>query len=163
LPNAEMIRNVRLQLSSDPIIETILDLTDRSRGLVLDTRTLAENIFGDYMMTNMIAVGAAYQAGLLPISAASVEAAIRLNKVQVEGNIAAFRVGRLYVYDRVRADKLAQRSYYTFADRTRELEQRPSAERVKTRETLLARVGAIDTESKRLLAIRIDDLIDYQN
>ncbi len=36
------------------------------------------------MATNTIALGAAYQAGLLPLSALSIESAIALNGVQVE-------------------------------------------------------------------------------
>jgi indolepyruvate ferredoxin oxidoreductase len=123
---------------------------------------LAENLFGDYMMTNMIAVGAAYQAGALPITAQSIEAAIRLNKVQVEGNIAAFRAGRLLVHDRARLEAMAQRPYFTFADRTVEFERKPSPARARARDELLARVGEVDAESARLLRIRIEDLVDYQ-
>jgi indolepyruvate ferredoxin oxidoreductase len=162
LPNAEMIRNVYLKVSADPIVETILGVCDRSRSLVFDARTIAENIFGDYMMSNMIAVGAAYQSGALPITAASIEAAIRLNRVQVEGNIAAFRAGRLLVHDRARLEVMARRPYLTFADRTAELARRPSAARTRVVEALSARLGDIDAETKRLAGIRINDLLDYQ-
>ncbi len=162
LPNAEMIRNVHLKVSADPMLESILGVADRNRSLVFDARALAESLFGDYMMTNMIAVGAAYQRGLLPITATSVEAAIKLNKVQIEGNIAAFRAGRLFVHDRARLEAMAKLPYRTFADRMTELERRPSAVRVKVREALLARLGEIDAETKRLVSIRIDDLMDYQ-
>lgn len=162
LPNAEMIRNVNLKVSADPIVETILGVCDRSRSFVFDARRFAEHLFGDYMMTNMIAVGAAYQAGLLPISAASIEAAIRLNKVQVEGNLAAFRAGRLLVHDRARIEAMARRPYLTFADRTAEVARKTSPARAKARDELLARVGEVDGESARLLRIRIEDLLDYQ-
>ena len=37
---------------------------------------LAEGLFGDYMATNLLALGVAYQAGLLPLTAASIEQAI---------------------------------------------------------------------------------------
>jgi indolepyruvate ferredoxin oxidoreductase len=158
-----MIRNVHLKVSAEPMVETILGLADRSRSLVLDARALAESLFGDYMMTNMIAVGAAHQSGLLPIAAASIEVAIRLNKVQVEGNIAAFRVGRLFVHDRARLERMAQAPYRTFADRTSELSRRPSAARIAARDSLLAGIGEVDPETKRLLSIRIADLIDYQS
>ena len=45
------------------------------------------------MMANTLALGAAYQRGLLPVSAAALEQAIRLNGAAVEKNLAAFRVG----------------------------------------------------------------------
>lgn len=162
LPNAEMIRNVHLKISESPMVDAILELADRNSSLVLDARTLAEGLFGDYMLTNMVVVGAAYQSGLLPISAASVEAAIRLNKVQVEGNIAAFRAGRLYVHDRAKIEEMARKPYRTFADRTVELDRRPSPGRSSARDNLLAQIGEVDPELRRLLDIRIADLIDYQ-
>ena len=162
LPNAEMIRNVYMKVSADPMVETILGVSDRARSRVFDARALAERLFGDYMLTNMIAVGAAYQSGLLPISAASIEAAIRLNKVQVEGNIAAFRTGRLFVHDPNRVAGMDRTPYRTFADRMAELERRASPARTKARDALLANIGDVDAESGRLLKIRIEDLIDYQ-
>jgi indolepyruvate ferredoxin oxidoreductase len=162
LPNAEMIRNVYMKVAADPMVEAILELSDRERSLTLDARALGEAVFGDYMLTNMIAVGAAYQSGLLPIAATSIEAAIRLNKVQVEGNIAAFRLGRLFVHDRARVEKMAQRPYLTFADRTVELSRKPSLARERARDALLTRIGNVDKETKRLLTFRIEDLIDYQ-
>ena len=64
--------------------------------------------------------------------------------------------------DRARVEKTALLPYHTFADRTAELARRPSAERRKVRDDLLARVGALDPETRRLLDIRIEDLLDYQ-
>ena len=67
-------------------------------ALTLDAQRIAESLFGDYMMTNMVAIGAAYQAGWLPIRAEWIEAAIRLNGTQVDANTMAFRAGRLWVH-----------------------------------------------------------------
>jgi len=63
----------------------------------LDAVALAVRLFGDEQYANMILVGAAYQAGALPIGAAAIESAIGLNGVAVDANIAAFRQGRLAV------------------------------------------------------------------
>jgi indolepyruvate ferredoxin oxidoreductase len=60
----------------------------------LDAAGLARALFDDEQYANMILVGVAYQVGALPIGAAAIEHAIRLNGVAVEANIAAFRQGR---------------------------------------------------------------------
>jgi indolepyruvate ferredoxin oxidoreductase len=63
----------------------------------LDAAALAVRLFGDEQYANMILVGAAYQAGALPIGADAIESAIGLNGVAVDANIAAFRHGRLAI------------------------------------------------------------------
>ncbi|MGP3910113.1 indolepyruvate ferredoxin oxidoreductase family protein [Nonomuraea sp. 10N515B] len=65
----------------------------------LDAHELAEALFGDHMPANLLLVGAAYQHGLLPVSAAAIEQAITLNRAAVEQNLAAFRWGRAAVAD----------------------------------------------------------------
>jgi indolepyruvate ferredoxin oxidoreductase len=60
----------------------------------LDAAALATERFGDEQYANMILVGAAYQAGALPVSAEAIEHAIRLNGVAVDANIQAFLAGR---------------------------------------------------------------------
>jgi indolepyruvate ferredoxin oxidoreductase len=49
---------------------------------------------GDAIFLNIWLLGGAFQRGLIPISAASIEQAIRLNGAQVERNLAAFALGR---------------------------------------------------------------------
>ncbi|MGW0807386.1 indolepyruvate ferredoxin oxidoreductase family protein [Nonomuraea sp. NPDC002799] len=65
----------------------------------LDAHALAEELFGDHMPANLLLLGAAYQHGCLPVSAASVERAIVLNGAAVAMNLAAFRWGRAAVAD----------------------------------------------------------------
>ena len=50
--------------------------------------------FGDHMPANMLALGAAWQRGALPLSLSAIEEAIRLNGAGVEKNLAAFAWGR---------------------------------------------------------------------
>jgi indolepyruvate ferredoxin oxidoreductase len=60
----------------------------------VDAAALAREHLGDEQYANMIMVGAAYQCGALPITAAALERAIQLNGVAVAANLAAFRHGR---------------------------------------------------------------------
>ena len=161
LPSGEMIRNVRLLVRSDHMIDAIRDVTVPERTFVLNARAAAEALFGDYMMTNMIAIGAAYQAGLLPISASAIEQAIQINRVAVSQNVAAFRAGRLAVHDRARFEKLAVRSQQLLADRAAEMRRKPSPRRSAVRERLTASL-AVDAETRNVIAVRTEDLYDYQ-
>lgn len=65
----------------------------------LDTYAAASVLFGHTTPCHFLLVGAAFQAGSLPISAAAIEAAIELNGVGVAENLAAFRWGRVAVAD----------------------------------------------------------------
>ncbi|HEX4107716.1 MAG TPA: indolepyruvate ferredoxin oxidoreductase family protein [Solirubrobacteraceae bacterium] len=65
--------------------------------VALDALGLAERLLGDHLPSNVIMLGAAYQYGCLPVSAAALEQAIRLNGTAVDVNLAAFRWGRAVV------------------------------------------------------------------
>jgi indolepyruvate ferredoxin oxidoreductase len=69
----------------------------RTRGeenLELDAQALCERLFGDKMPANLLLLGAAFQHGAVPVSAAAIERAIELNGVAVELNQLAFAWGR---------------------------------------------------------------------
>lgn len=56
---------------------------------------LSTAIMGDSIGTNVLMLGYAAQKGLLPVSIASLEEAIRLNGTFVKGNLRIFAIGRL--------------------------------------------------------------------
>jgi indolepyruvate ferredoxin oxidoreductase len=64
------------------------------RVACIDASDTAMRLFGDATCANTLLLGLAVQKGLIPISSASIEQAIRLNGVSVEQNLAAFRWGR---------------------------------------------------------------------
>src|SRR5919109_31692 len=78
-------------------LDSIDATTRREHNLYLDAQMLSERLFGDHMMSNTVALGAAYQRGMLPVSAEALEEAIRLNGAAVEKNLAAFNWGRAVV------------------------------------------------------------------
>jgi indolepyruvate ferredoxin oxidoreductase len=82
-----------------PTEDTLLSRLDvRSRSLIsFDALAAAEHLFGNATAANLLLVGAAYQAGAIPISAAAIEEAISINGVAVKMNQAAFRWGRVAV------------------------------------------------------------------
>jgi indolepyruvate ferredoxin oxidoreductase len=75
-------------------------LDGRSKSLTaFDALATADSLFGNTICANFLLVGAAYQAGGLPIPAAAIEEAIAINGVAVDANQAAFRWGRVAVDD----------------------------------------------------------------
>ena len=61
---------------------------------MIDATALAEKYLGDAIYANVLMMGAAWQAGRLPLSLAALEKAIELNKTGVEGNLKALQIGR---------------------------------------------------------------------
>ncbi len=95
VPTGGMVRNVDVQFpNQQPLLAAIDARSIANDNVYLDAQALADEYFGDHMAANLIVVGAAYQAGLLPLQAGSIEHAIKLNGVQAEMNIQAFRLGR---------------------------------------------------------------------
>jgi indolepyruvate ferredoxin oxidoreductase len=63
--------------------------------LPVDANRLAGELMGDTIYANVLLLGAAFQAGLVPVSLAALERAIELNNVKIEQNKRAFAWGRL--------------------------------------------------------------------
>jgi indolepyruvate ferredoxin oxidoreductase len=65
----------------------------------IDATKIAKTLFADTILANMFMLGYAFQAGHLPLNAASIEQAIRLNGQAVDRNLRAFVMGRLAMAD----------------------------------------------------------------
>src|SRR4029453_8588539 len=100
VPTGAMVTSTEVHFPDPSGLATPDNRSPRKGGKsFLDARGLAEQLFDDHMASNMIVLGAAYQAGALPVSAAAIEEAIVLNGVAVAMNTHAFRAGRLLVVD----------------------------------------------------------------
>jgi indolepyruvate ferredoxin oxidoreductase len=110
---------------------------------------MAEGLFGDTTTANVVVLGAAFQRGLLPISAGAIEQAVELNGAAVEINKLAFRWGRMLVIDPARV---------------RDAMVAPGAPVVEPTAEDLALIDGLDRgELGRLLRIRVPDLVAYQS
>jgi indolepyruvate ferredoxin oxidoreductase len=97
-PTGEMIRDNSILFPTAESIQRSIDPhTHGELNHYVDAGTIAEGLFGDHMNTNMFLVGIAYQSGLIPLKAESIEAAIELNGVAVTPNQQAFRYGRHFL------------------------------------------------------------------
>ncbi|MDY0012102.1 MAG: indolepyruvate ferredoxin oxidoreductase family protein [Rhodocyclaceae bacterium] len=73
---------------------TIQDAAGDGAVRFLDAQAIATRLLGDAIATNLFLLGYAWQMGLLPVSRAALEEAIRVNAVAVETNLRAFQWGR---------------------------------------------------------------------
>ncbi|QPF90672.1 indolepyruvate ferredoxin oxidoreductase family protein [Bradyrhizobium commune] len=163
LPNGEMIRDVRVQVSAERLCETIGSATNGTAAVAIDARRIAESLFGDYLMTNMVAIGAAHQAGWLPISAASIEAAIALNGTQAKANIHAFRAGRLSQSNPDTLVRMVRPRAPLLSNRLEQQERRSGPKAVKMWKDVLAANSWMDSTTRDLIEKRFMDLVDYQD
>jgi indolepyruvate ferredoxin oxidoreductase len=135
------------------LVASINRVTRKDENVFLDALGLAEALFGDHMAANMLVLGAAYQAGAIPVRAAAIEEAIGINGVQVEMNREAFRAGRLFVVDP---------GWSGSVSRVRAGAVRPAAALDAAARALVDSVAA-QGELRRLLEVRVPALIAYQD
>ena len=111
IPTGQMVQDTAVHFPElSGMLMGIDRVTRKDPNVYLDALAMAEGLFDDHMAINPILMGAAYQTGALPISAASIERAIRLNGVSVEMNLLAFRWGRMAVVDAERVEAAAKRA-----------------------------------------------------
>jgi indolepyruvate ferredoxin oxidoreductase len=134
-PTGEFQTNRDIELDGAQLEKAIRDGLDGGEMFRFNATRLATDLVGDSIATNVLMVGYAAQKGLLPVSTASLEEAIRLNGTFVEGNLRTFALGRL-----------AAHAPEAFADLASE---RTNVPRLETTEAVIA-------SRKRLLT-------DYQN
>ena len=96
----EAIRKGLTVLSLDGgYVEAVRRGTRSSRCEFVNASAFAEKLFGGHIYSNMFLVGVAYQRGLLPLSAAAIERAVRLNGIAVPRNLEVLAWGRQYALD----------------------------------------------------------------
>ncbi|MDB5702288.1 MAG: indolepyruvate ferredoxin oxidoreductase [Sphingomonadales bacterium] len=104
IANTEVVPTSAFQFNRDFRLEPEVLLARLRKAVgsdaihILDAAGMATRLMGDSVAANMIVVGHAAQAGLLPVSVAAIEQAITLNRVAVPLNLRAFRLGRLSAF-----------------------------------------------------------------
>jgi indolepyruvate ferredoxin oxidoreductase len=106
VPVAESLRNPDAQLKVPALLEKLKFAAGADRVETLDAQKLAEAFLGDSIVSNILALGWAWQRGLVPVSLDALMRAIELNAVAVENNKLAFSLGRLAAEDPAAIDVL---------------------------------------------------------
>ncbi|MBT6363959.1 MAG: indolepyruvate ferredoxin oxidoreductase family protein [Rhodospirillaceae bacterium] len=88
-----------LVFPGEELVGALENAAGSDRTHVLEATKIATALLGDSIATNLFLVGFAYQKGLIPLHAASIDAAIELNGVAVDFNRNAFIWGRHAAHD----------------------------------------------------------------
>ncbi len=146
-PTGEMVYDPSVRYPDEgPMLDRLAAVC--SDVVRLDALAAARALFGSTEVANLLVVGAAFQAGALPLTAAAIEDAIEQNGVAVELNRLAFRWGRVSVADPA-----------TFAGATRST---VGARPARDASDLLAG-RALAGETRRLAGLRAADLREHSN
>jgi indolepyruvate ferredoxin oxidoreductase len=124
---------------------TIDGATRAADNVYLDAQAISHALFADHMPANLVVLGAAWQRGAIPLSRDTLHEALRLNGAGVEVNLAAFEWGRACV---------------AAPDAIEDLLRGPVA-RPSAVSPLVDRVTGEDGELRRLLAVRVADLVGW--
>ncbi|MCH8627922.1 indolepyruvate ferredoxin oxidoreductase family protein [Arsenicicoccus piscis] len=155
VPTGQMVVDTHVEFP-DPagLLERIASASRPGSSLAVDSPGIAEQLFGSDQTANILLVGAAYQAGALPLDAESIEAAITLNGVQVDTNLQAFRRGRQLLSDEAALAQLLT-----------ELRPKTVAPQPTPTESWIASIVRAEhgSELERIVLSRVPMLIAYQD
>ncbi|MDB5726036.1 MAG: indolepyruvate ferredoxin oxidoreductase family protein [Novosphingobium sp.] len=99
VPTGEFQTDQAMDLSAFRFLSVLGKHIDADHTGRLLAGELATRLLGDAIFTNFLMVGFAAQKGLLPVTLASIEHALRLNGVAVKANLDAVSLGRLAAQD----------------------------------------------------------------
>jgi len=168
VPTGSMVRDAEVVApATDGLVARIAQTC--GSVVTLDAAAAAQALFGDTMPATFLLVGAAYQAGVLPLTAEALEWAIELNGVAVAANTAAFRWGRVAVADAPAFDRAVSGGAVSggavSGGVVSDAAVGPAAESAgRGLPELPAGIdlGELAGETRRLAHVRVAQLVDYQ-
>ncbi|MEM7423108.1 MAG: DUF6537 domain-containing protein, partial [Pseudomonadota bacterium] len=98
-------RDTEFTLPSDAMRLSVERKLGSDRVDMIEANELAAEMLGDSIFSNVLLLGAAWQAGLVPLSGEALREAIRLNGAGVDGNLRAFEIGRWSIADRASLER----------------------------------------------------------
>ncbi len=96
---AQFINDRDFRLPFDRIIARLRDTAGAESIEVVDAVAVTAQLLRDTLAANLFLMGYAYQRGWIPVSAAAIDEAVRLNAASVAMNQAGFALGRLAAHD----------------------------------------------------------------
>ncbi len=107
LPVSDFVKNHNVDFRSDEVERKIKEYV-ATQSQIQPFGSIAEQLLGDSIATNIIMLGYVWQSGGLPVSLDALRQAIELNGVAVDKNLKALEVGRTLQADPARVINLLQ-------------------------------------------------------
>jgi indolepyruvate ferredoxin oxidoreductase len=156
VPTAAMVTDTGIKFPAlERNVKAIEKATRGADNVYVDAEALSIALFGDHMPTNTLLIGAAYQAGCLPLSKDALEQAIRLNGAAVEKNLAAFAWGRAVVAAPGAVREVMDGGAGTAGDTV------PAPQELAGEAAEIVDATGAEGELRRLLEVRVPELIAY--
>jgi indolepyruvate ferredoxin oxidoreductase len=151
-PTASMQQTGQAAPSSAALQAAINERVGSERIVFVDAQRIAEQVFGQHVLANVVLLGAAFQRGALPLTLSHIEAGFA-----GKTNREAFAWGRWAAHDPHAVEA-------ALAGGTEPLSPfEPSAEASAEAATLLAKLTGVPSDVTPLLLRRTAQVIDYQN
>ena len=152
---AQVISPELVGSTPDELLARVSSGSDTAKAITVDGTLAADVLAGSPASANMILLGAAYQAGELPLSIGALQQAIELNGVSIESNQAALEWGRRLVSDRESTAQLVDRLKPTS----------PAFTSSPLSSTLSSRIASFELppETSESISAFAGDLMDYQS
>jgi indolepyruvate ferredoxin oxidoreductase len=159
-PTAAMLQGGQQAPDTASLAGAITERAGAGRVAFVDAKGIAEALFGDHMLANVILLGAAFQLGGFPVRLSDMEQAIRRQGGPAAANRAAFDWGRWAVHDPAAVEAaLAGRGKHATGAAFD-----PTAAALTAAAGLVAGFGAdLPAELAGLLTRRAAQVIDYQD
>jgi len=108
VPTGQMVLHPEISAPrSSTLLDRVAEVTRSDESHFLDAASISRALLGTTTPANLMVLGAAVQAGAVPLSPGAVERAIGLNGVAVDKNLDSFRWGRAWVVDRSNVEEVA--------------------------------------------------------
>ena len=124
MPTGDLVQNRDADLKADARLAAMREALDGETLKTFDANALSKALLGDSVFANVMMLGAAWQAGLVPLGLAALMRAIELNGVKPEMNKAAFGWGRIVAHAPEAAERVAGVSAHPPATITELIERR---------------------------------------
>jgi indolepyruvate ferredoxin oxidoreductase len=160
-PTAAMLQS---DLAAPDTASLELAITERAGGgrvAFIDAKRIAESVFSDHLLANVILLGAAFQLGGLPVSLEDVEHAMRRQGRSAAANRAAFEWGRWAAHDP--AAVAAAIGAGPAAPAPGSTDPSPRALAAAARLTAAAGPAGLPPDLRALLVRRTAQVVDYQD